>query len=240
MGLKVSWAGFPTCHKATYAPNRALKHLAEQWTSPVGNSVGENFSLNQHINKISGRRDSSQISFYISLITNATLCFPTKYFFFRTWNSFVWKVSCVLGLKNKDWAGLWSREIFQVYMKSHFLRNLEKVFCVSSLGSWFLLPVLLSESQGRLLWHNLTACPAEGKVLVLESLAEVPHRKLKFIFPNPLCKSACLPGWSLLPLPVLFCCCFSGFRAVPPASILKDEQSDPFSLLSNSHWLLCH
>lgn len=78
-----------------------------------------------------------------------------------------------------------------------------------------------------MLWHNLCVCPAEGKVLVLEPLAEVPRGKLKFIFPNPLCKSACLPGSSPLPLPVLFCCCFSGSRAPPPASILKMSKVTP-------------
>lgn len=38
----------------------------------------------------------------------------------------------------------------------------------------------------------------------------------------------------------LFCCYFKSFRALPLASILNDEQSDPFSLLPNSHWLFCH
>lgn len=148
-------------------------------------------------------------------------------------------VSSVLRLKNKVWVGLWSGEIFQMSLKLHFLRNLVKVFCVSCLGGDFFCLYCLVKARGDY-FDIIPVCPAEGKVLVLESLAEVPHGKLKFIFPNPLCKSPCLPGSNLLPLPVLLCCCFSGFRAAPPASIVKDEQSDPFSLLANSHWLLCH
>lgn len=38
----------------------------------------------------------------------------------------------------------------------------------------------------------------------------------------------------------LFCCYFNSFRALPLTSILNDEQSDPFSLLPNLHWLFCH
>lgn len=67
----------------------ALEHLAGQGASPVDNSVDDNFSLNQHTNKISGRGDSSQVSFYISLVTITTLySLSTKCFCFLAWKQF--------------------------------------------------------------------------------------------------------------------------------------------------------
>lgn len=224
-----------------HGPNRALEHLAGQGASPVDNSVDDNFSLNQHTNKISGRGDSSQVSFYISLVTITTLySLSTKCFSSLAWKQFCLNSELCFEIKEQRLGRFMVRGNIPDVSEIAFLKKFRKRVLCFLLGRWFLLPVLSSESQGRLLWHNLCVCPAEGKVLVLEPLAEVPRGKLKFIFPNPLCKSACLPGSGLLPLPVLFCCCFSGSRAPPPASILKDEQSDPFSLLSNSHWLLCH
>lgn len=50
------WAEFPTCHKAMYSPNTALKCLADQWTSTVGDySADENFYFSQHSNRINER-----------------------------------------------------------------------------------------------------------------------------------------------------------------------------------------
>lgn len=55
-GLKVSWTGFPICHKATDSPNTALTCLADPWTSTIEDSVDNYFFLNQHPNKILGRK----------------------------------------------------------------------------------------------------------------------------------------------------------------------------------------
>lgn len=173
LGLKISWAGFPTCHKATRSPNAALKCLADQWTSTVDDSVDDNFSLNQHPNKILGRRDCYQWDIKGDLGTIPTLhCLSAKCFTSLFWNSFVWKASCVFRGKRRGWVALWSSKIFQVYLKRYFWKNFGKN-CFLALENQFLLPDLM----------------CEGKVLVLEFLAQVQHRKLKFIFPNPFCNS---------------------------------------------------
>lgn len=241
-GLKVSWAGFPTCHKATYGPNRALKHLAEQWASPVDNSVDGNFCLNQDTNKIPGRRDSSQISFSISLIRITTLhCFSTKCFSFLAWNIFVWIGRCALRLKNKGWVGWWSGEIFQMCLKSHFLRNLEEEFCgfFAQEGD-FLCLYCRMKARGDYL-DIISMCVLLKEKCLSWSLWQKSHTE------NWSSSSQILSASLLVCLDKVFfhslgcfAAVFSGFRAVPPASILKDEQSDPFSLLPNSHWLLCH
>ena len=114
LGLKVSWKGFATCHKATYSPNTALKCLADQWTSRVKDSVDNDFSLNQHPNEILGRRGCYQRDIKGALGAIATLnCFSTKCFTFLVWKSFVWKISCVFfKKKKKGQVGLQSSEVF--------------------------------------------------------------------------------------------------------------------------------
>lgn len=74
--------------------------------------------------------------------------------------------------KKGGWVGLWSSKIFQVYLKRYSWKNFGKN-CFLALENQFLLPDLM----------------CEGKVLILEFLAQVQHRKLKFIFPNPFCNS---------------------------------------------------
>lgn len=46
----------PICLKTTYSANTALKRLSDQCTSVVDDCVDNNFSLNQHHNKIFGKK----------------------------------------------------------------------------------------------------------------------------------------------------------------------------------------